>query len=259
MLRKWILPGMIMATLAAAPAFAEEDGGWLADSNFSGNVAITSDYVWRGISQTDRNWAIQGGLDYAAPVGLYVGTWASNVSFGGGIEMDFYGGFANELEMGLSYDVGANYYAYPKAHDGETELNFYEVYLKLGYALPAMGSVEPSVGVGYSYSPDFFGEDGSSHYLNGSLSLTLPAGFSLSGEVGYLDVEGDETTGDGGGLDGDDGFDYVHYRVGAGYSFKGLDFDLSYHAMNEKDFAEDYSGFSKAGDGKVVFTVSRSL
>lgn len=243
------------AVLSTSVAFADASA-WLADDTFSGNVSYTSDYVWRGISQTNRNWALQGGFDYAAPIGLYVGTWASNVSFGGGIEMDFYGGFANELEMGLSYDVGANYYAYPKSMD-ETELNFYEIYGSLGYTLPL--PLEPALGVGYAYSPDFFGEDGRSHYVNGSLGLTLPAGFSLAGEIGYLNVKGDKTTGDGAGLDGDDGFKYVHYRVGAGYSIKGFDFDLSYHAMNETDFAEDYSGFSKAGDGKLVFSVSRSL
>ncbi len=252
MLRKWILPGMVLATLAAAPAFAEEDGGWLADSNFSGNVAITSDYVFRGISQTDSNPAIQGGFDYASPVGLYVGAWASNVAFGGSIEMDWYGGFANEV-AGFSYDLGALYYAYPKSHD-DPEIDFYEVYFKVGYALPAMGSVEPSVGAGYSYSPDFFGEDGTGHYLNGNLSLGLPYGFGLAAEVGYQKVEGDKTTGDGNGLDGEDGFDYVHYRFGASYSLKGFDLDLSYHNTTEADFlGEDIA------DSRFVFTVSRSL
>ncbi|MBE0616861.1 MAG: hypothetical protein IH608_02885, partial [Proteobacteria bacterium] len=103
---------MILATVAIAPALAEEEGGWLAESNFSGNVAMTSDYVFRGISQTDSNPAIQGGFDYASPVGLYVGTWASNVAFGGNIEMDWYGGFSNEV-AGFSYDLGVIYYAYP--------------------------------------------------------------------------------------------------------------------------------------------------
>lgn len=242
------------ALLTASVAVAE--GDLLADENFSGNVGYTSDYVWRGISQTNRNWAIQGGMDYAAPIGVYAGTWASNVSFGGGIEMDFYGGFANELAMGLSYDVGANYYAYPKSYDS-VELNFVEVYGSLGYTLPV--AMEPTVGVGYAYSPDFFGEDGASHYISGSVGLSLPAGFSLGGDIGYLDVEGDKTTGNNAGLDGKDGFDYLHYRVGVGYSVKGFDLDLSYHTMSEDTFAEAYSGFTDAGDGKAVFTVSRSL
>lgn len=255
MSKKWILPTLVVATLALTgplAASAEEEAGWLADSNFSGNVAITTDYVFRGISQTNSNPAIQGGFDYAAPIGLYVGTWASNVSFGGGIEMDWYGGFANEV-AGFSYDLGVIYYAYPKSHD-DPEIDFFEGYLKLGYALPAMGPVEPSVGVGYSYSPDFFGEDGKAHYLNGNVSLGLPYGLGLSGEVGYQTVEGDETTGNGNGLDGDDGFDYIHYRFGVSYAFKGFDLDLSYHNTNESDFLG-----SSIADSRFVFTVSRSL
>lgn len=241
-----------VAALLAASAASAEGGGWLADEAFSGNVALTTDYVWRGVSQSNSNWAVQGGMDYAAPVGLYVGTWASNVAFGGGIEMDFYGGFANALAMGLSYDLGANYYAYPKSGDA-VELNFFELYASLGYALP-IEALPISLGVGYNYSPDFFGEDGAAHYLNGNVSVELPAGFSLSGELGYQTVEGDKTTGNGSGLDGDDGFDYVHYRVGAGYSLKGFDLDVSFHNTTEKDFLGE-----SIADGRFVFTVSRSL
>lgn len=253
MLKHRFLPALALAafTLGAAPALAG-DGGWLDDANFSGNVSIASDYVFRGISQTNSNPAVQGGFDYASPVGLYVGAWASNVAFGGSIEMDWYGGFASEV-AGLSYDLGVIYYAYPKSHD-DPEFNFFEGYLKLGYALPALGPVEPSLGAGYAYSPDFFGEDGKAHYLNGSLSLGLPYGLGLAAEVGWQKVEGDKSTGDGNGLDGDDGFDYVHYRFGAWTSLKGFDLDVSYHNTTEATFL----GRSIADD-RVVFTVSRSL
>lgn len=251
MSKKWIIPALALPLWAAAPALAG-GAGWLDDENFSGNVSIATDYVFRGISQTDSNPAVQGGFDYASPVGLYVGAWASNVAFGGSIEMDWYAGFANEVG-GLSYDLGVIYYTYPKSHD-DPEIDFFEGYLKLGYTLPALGPVEPSVGAGYAYSPDFFGEDGKAHYLNGSLNLGLPYGLGLAGEVGWQKVEGDKTTGDGNGLDGDDGFDYVHYRFGASASVKGFDLDLSYHNTTEATFL----GRSIADD-RVVFTVSRSL
>ncbi len=241
---------VLAATLLTA-SVATAEGDWFADENFSGNVAITSDYVWRGVSQTDSNWAIQGGMDYAAPIGLYLGTWASNVAFGGSIEMDFYAGYANELDMGLSYDVGGNYYAYPKSGD-DVEFNFFEVYASVGYTLPI--EVAPiSVGLGYNYSPDFFGEDGASHYINGNASISI-MDLSWSGEVGYQTVEGDKSTGNNGGLDGKDGFDYIHYRIGIGYSVKGFDFDLSYHNTTEDEFLGE-----SIADGRAVFTVSRSL
>jgi uncharacterized protein (TIGR02001 family) len=251
-LLKKTIPLCAAALLTASAASAA--GDWLGDESFSGNVAVTSDYVWRGVSQTDSNWAIQGGMDYAAPVGLYVGTWASNVAFGGSIEMDFYGGFANELDMGLSYDVGGNYYAYPKSHD-DPEFNFVEIYASLGYTLP-IEAAPIELGLGYNYSPDFFGEDGAAHYINGNASVTLPMDLSLGGEVGYQTVEGDASTGDGEGMDGDDGFDYVHYRIGVGYSVRGFDLDLSYH--NTDSDAQDFFGDS-ISDGRVVFTVSRAL
>lgn len=253
-MRRWIatglLAGLALGTAGAVTAGAEETG-WLADKNFTGNVAMASDYVFRGISQTDSNPAVQGGFDYTSPVGLHVGAWASNVAFGGGIEMDWYAGYANAVG-GLTYDVGAVYYAYPKSHD-DPEIDFWEGFVKLGYALE-IGSVSPTLSVGYSYSPDFFGEDGAAHYVNGKVQVGLPYALSVAAEVGYQTVEGDKTTGDGAGLDGEDGFDYVHYRFGASYGFKGYTLDLSYHNTTESDFlGEDIA------DSRFVFTVSRAL
>ena len=252
---KGLFAGIALASLGAAGTAAAEDGGWLADKNFTGNIAITSDYMFRGVSQTDSNPAVQGGFDYAAPVGLHAGTWASNVAFGGGIEMDWYAGFANTVGA-LTYDVGAIYYSYPKSHDA-TEFNFWEGFLKLGYKFTLAG-LEHSVGVGYNYSPDYFGEDGSAHYVNGKVQFGLPLGIGLAAEVGYQTVEGDKTTGDGAGLDGDDGFDYVHYRFGASYGVKGFTLDLSYHNTTEPNFLAGYAGYDGA-DNRFVFTVSRAL
>ncbi|RMG93796.1 MAG: hypothetical protein D6708_04935 [Candidatus Dadabacteria bacterium] len=245
-----VLASALVAALVCRASAGEP--GWLADQNFTANVAYTSDYVFRGVSQTNSSWAVQGGFDYAAPAGVYLGTWASNVSFGGGVEMDFYGGYAGET-AGFSYDLGVVYYAYPKSHD-DPELNFVEGSLSLGYGLPALGPVTPSVGLSYAYSSDFFGEDGPAHYLAGSLGLDLPWGLSVSGDLGWQTVAGDKTTGGGAGLDGDDGFDYWHYRVGVAASAKGFDLDLSYHNTTEADFLG-----SDLADGRIVFTVSRSL
>ncbi|GAB4257687.1 MAG: TorF family putative porin [Deferrisomatales bacterium] len=256
--KRWIAAALLLLPLALRPGApgASAAEGWLGAENFGGTLAVTTDYVWRGVSQTDRTPAVQGSFGYASPVGLYAGVWASNVEFGGGIEMDWYGGFARELELGLSYDLGVNYYTYPKSHD-PTELDFVEVYLSLGYTLPL--PFGPSLGLGYNYSPDFFGEDGDAHYVRGTAALALPYGLGLNGEVGYLDVQGDQTTGSGAGLDGKDGFDYVHYRVGLAYDLLGFTLDLSWHDTTEAAFLESYSGYKEAADGKLVLTVSRSF
>ena len=79
----------------------------LQAAEFESNVALSNDYVWRGMSQTSEEPAISGGFDIAGDSGLYFGTWASNVEFGDGaaLELDWYAGYANELENGFTYDL----------------------------------------------------------------------------------------------------------------------------------------------------------
>ena len=104
----------------------------LQSAEFESNVAIANDYVWRGMTQTAEEPAISGGFDIAGESGLYFGSWASNVEFGDGaaLELDWYAGYANELENGLSYDIGYLAFTYP----GEDSLDFEEIYFGLGYS-----------------------------------------------------------------------------------------------------------------------------
>ena len=84
------------------------------------NVAVTSDYRYRGISQSRLKPAVSAGVDYALPAGFYVGAWASSIKwvkdFGGDsdVELDLYGGFKGEIMPGLAFDVGALRYQYPR-------------------------------------------------------------------------------------------------------------------------------------------------
>ena len=104
----------------------------LQAAEFESNVALSSDYIWRGMTQTAEEPAISGGFDIAGESGLYFGTWASNVEFGDGaaLELDWYAGYANELDNGFSYDIGYLAYTYP----GEDSLDFEEIYLGVGYS-----------------------------------------------------------------------------------------------------------------------------
>ncbi|HAI96363.1 MAG TPA: hypothetical protein DCL50_02870, partial [Methylococcaceae bacterium] len=99
----------------------------------SGNVALTTDYVWRGVSQTDGSPAIQGGFDADLGNGLYAGVWGSNVDFGGdeSMELDVYAGWAGEFN-GVGVDVGVLHYAYPTSG---TETDFTEVYVGLSMGM----------------------------------------------------------------------------------------------------------------------------
>jgi uncharacterized protein (TIGR02001 family) len=102
---------------AATTAMAADPKAPAPDFEISGNFALVSDYRFRGISQTNRDPALQGGFDLAHKSGFYAGTWASNVSQwanpGGSMEVDFYIGYGTELPMGVGIDVGHTWYQYP--------------------------------------------------------------------------------------------------------------------------------------------------
>lgn len=109
-MRKTLLSAALLASVAAPAAQAQ----------FSANIGAVTDYRFRGISQTNKKPALQGGLDYGFSNGLYVGTWASMVTkdlypAGAGLEVDFYGGWKKELAKDLTLDLGVLYYWYPSA------------------------------------------------------------------------------------------------------------------------------------------------
>lgn len=116
-----------------------------ADSphSFSANLTLTSDYIFRGISQTGGDPAIQGGLDYEHSSGFYLGTWASNVGWlkdfqgytSGNAEIDVYLGFKGDIgKSGFSYDLGAIQYMYTGDRPaGITKADTSELYASLGW------------------------------------------------------------------------------------------------------------------------------
>lgn len=153
--------------LATAVAAVLTSG--VAAAELSANAAITSNYIWRGITQTYDQAAGQGGIDYGHDSGLYAGTWVSNVAFGddntdNGYEMDVYAGFAGEAGK-LGYDVGVITYQYPVT----PEFNFTEVYVS---------GTASIVTIGLNYTVDAAsGNDGGvfdsgDMYVNGSLDFT---------------------------------------------------------------------------------------
>ena len=96
----------------------------------SANVSFTTDYIWRGMTQSDAP-AIQGGFDYAADNGFYAGIWGSNVNFnnGAGSELDYYFGYATEVGS-VGVDVGYISYEYI---DSTPDATFDETYLGLSF------------------------------------------------------------------------------------------------------------------------------
>jgi uncharacterized protein (TIGR02001 family) len=144
----------------------------VAMADFTANAAMGSNYVWRGLTQTENEAAISGGIDYASESGFYVGTWASNVNYGAGDEFSFehdvYGGYAWE-SGDMSFDVGYLYYNYDK--DGK--FDFGEIYGSVGIgAFSATLSVLANTEADEAPGQDFgFGE---ATYL--SLDYAIPVG-----------------------------------------------------------------------------------
>ncbi len=230
-----------IAVLVSVSVHAED-----SPHEISANVSLLTDYLYRGISQTNENFALQGGFDYAhTPTGLYVGVWASNIDFAESLEIDIYGGIAGEFGNGVSWDIGGLYYLYPGS-EAEPEEDFFEAYANLGYTFTDV-QLEPSLGVGVAWSPDFFGEDGDGVYVYGSLDLSLPHDFGVSFYVAHQDIEGDK-------LSGPAGFEYTHYSIGLNRSFGPLDLSVSWN-----DASDECDGGTNELCQAVVFSVGSSF
>jgi uncharacterized protein (TIGR02001 family) len=211
----------IMATPAA-----------IAEGEFSANVAFTTDYVYRGVTQTDGAPTVSGGLDWASD-DFYVGGWMSGVDFGDGssTEVDIYAGFTPTVGM-FDLDLGAIYYIYPDAPD-DPEQNFVEVYAGASTTVSGI-----DLGASYAYSPEFYGETGSAGYTNFTAGTALGENFGIDASVGFSDFY-------------DSGNDsYTDYSVGVTTSVQEY-FDLDFRAIAT-------SGLD-GNDEKFVVTLSRSL
>jgi uncharacterized protein (TIGR02001 family) len=253
-MKRLVFLSMVLAALVCSGIASAEEGTGDWTTYFSATLTFTSDYVFRGVSNSDEDMAVQGSFDWAHPSGFYLGVWGSNSDFGADspVEVDWYGGYANALGP-INYDIAALYYTFP-GNNADPDIEYFEAHLGLSYSFP-IEPVTPTIGVGYNFSPDFYGEDGTAHYVNATLDVALPKGFGVGAEIGYQDVEGDKSTGDGLGMNGNDGFDYTHYKVNGYWSVIGFTFDVAYHATDSD--AEDF--FGDIADSRVVFSVSRSL
>lgn len=140
-MKKTLLMAASLLQLAGA-AQAQESAAALAPT-LSANLALVSDYRYRGISQTRLRPAIQAGADYAGASGWYAGAWASSISWtrdaggSGGVELDLYGGRRGELGAGVGYDAGLLAYAYPSNGlsrvSGWDDADTAEAYVQLGH------------------------------------------------------------------------------------------------------------------------------
>lgn len=241
----------IMALLVPPGASAEEE----SPHSFSANVSVSTDYRFRGISQTTNDPAISGGMDYAyasEPVGIFLGLWASNIDFGetgvsdtADMEIDFYGGLTGTLPVGsgLGWTLGGLYYAYPGSDPSPAltvDYDYFEAYGNLSYDFGSF-----NVGAGVNYSPDYFAETGDGWYYYGDVGIPLPMDFELSGHVGRQEIDDNASFGTP---------DYTDWNIGIAKTWKFFALKLSYVDTDLSD-SECFSGTDFC-DGTALFSVT---
>lgn len=211
------------SALIATPAMAQDDESGIS---VSGNVALVTDYRFRGVGLSNGDPAIQAGIDLALPAGFYVGTWGSSLGTSdtsvtlddglgnladydvggfGGTELNFYGGWSSDVAEGVSVDIGVLYYFYPDAINRDAMMAFappsptgYPTFA--GYAdydtdiLEFYGSVSPTLGpvgltFGLAYAPKQDSLGGTDNlYLYTDAGVEIPGTpISLSAHLGYTD------------------------------------------------------------------------
>ena len=233
--------------LAATPAFADETDP-PSEITITGNVALVSDYRFRGLSFTAGGPAIQGGINVNHKSGFYVGTWASNLEQDaadvyGNMELDLFGGWTGQIASGVTADVGLLYYAYPNGKTGKAE--YFEPYASLSTTL---GPASAKVGVAYAWSQDALG-GGDNVYLYTDWGVGIPSTpISLSAHLGYASgVQSPKLltgAGTGGGLD---------YSIGASVNVtKNLSLGVNYIG-SEGNSIDDFSDDAVVGTLKLSF------
>lgn len=233
----------LAAAFSAGAVHAEE-----AAYDLSFNASVTSDYRYRGISQSRLAPALQGGADFThKATGLYAGTWLSTIKWtkdaggGGEVEMDIYAGKRGDIAGGVSYDVGVLTYAYPsnglKAVPGWSSANTTELYGQLGYG-PAY--------LKYSHSvTDLFGvpDSKNSGYLDIGANFEVASGTTLNLHVGRQGITNSTA-------------DYVDWKVGVTRDFGFVTGSLALVGTNIDTAGPDGKNLSKGG---LVATLTKTF
>lgn len=239
MINKTVKLALLASALAgfASVAHAQEQDGL----TLSGNVGLTSDYRFRGVSQTDESVALQGGLDasykVSEGVNFYVGTWGSTGDKNtiGASEIDVYGGLSGTAGL-ANWKLGAIGYLYSDAANAD----YYELQGELGTNI---GPVAAAAGIMYAPEQDNLG-DNDNWYLYTNLAAAVPnTPVTLKASLGYED--GAMVAGSKGKWD---------WSLGASVDYRQFTFGVAYVDTN-RDLRWARAADENAADSTVVFSV----
>ncbi len=233
-----LLAASTLLVASSVMAWESEDG----QHSTSASVALSTDYVWRGYSQTDNDPAISGSFDYTHSSGFYLGTWASNVDFGddASVEIDLYAGFGGDIgDSGFSYDLGVLRYYY----DGEN-YDWNEYHVSAGYSF---------FSASINYSNNVYDSNEKGIYYTLGFDYDLPMDIALSAGVGFYDYDKNAIS--------TKSENHTDYHIGISKEFAGFGWDLTYTAMDNdgEDFYSTKNGGRDQGDNRFVFTISKSM
>ncbi|GGK58609.1 TorF family putative porin [Amphritea balenae] len=194
---KKILTGLVAAMALTTTVQAAE---------FSATITATSDYRFRGISQTMSDPALQGSIDVAFENGAYIGAWATNVDFDDDAdsEIDYYAGYYNDINDDMAYDIMLAYYTY-QGYSSADDSDYLELMGSLYYG---------DITLGYAYANDYINSGDDYSYISADYS------YGLSEEVS-LDLHAGHSFGDAADS-------YEDYSVGLSTSFEMLDVSVAY-------------------------------
>jgi uncharacterized protein (TIGR02001 family) len=218
------MKAMKIALAAAAATVALSGAAMAEELKLSYNLGVTSDYVFRGVSQTQEDPAFQGGIDASYGIG-YAGVWASNVDFGADdptAEIDLYAGVKPTVGD-TSLDLGVLYYGYVE-DKGLTPGQFGYFELKAA-ASHAFGPA--TLGAAVFYSPEYPGKGGNATYVEGNAAMPVAPKLTLSGAVGHQDIQNYKS--------------YNTWNIGLGYALTDkLTVDVRYHDTDEHGLGKIY-------------------
>jgi len=257
----------VLGALFVMPAFAEDAPAAAAPAAapapaVTSNVTLVSNYLYRGISQTGGNPAVQGGFDYTPTNGFYIGTWGSSISWisdsqaagSSGLELDTYLGYRNSFATDFSYDVGYLRYNYPGHYvKGATKADTDEVYALIGYKW---------ITAKYSYAlGNTFGNANTSgtNYFDLSASYAIgDSGYTVGAHYGIQTFQGSGATitaGDG----TQESLTYSDYRVSVTKDLtNGFAAGLTWSSTNANSAYTNGQGY-KEGQSIVVASLTRTL
>lgn len=212
---------LLSAAAIATPAVAQDTAAPSGPITVSGGASLVSDYRFRGVSQTDRRFAVQGTLTIAHESGFYVSTWGSSiddyVANGGDQEIDLIGGYRKTIG-GTTFDVGGLYYYYPGS--GGVTSDFIEPYASVTHVF---GPATAKAGLAYAPKQHALAATHARDdnlYMYGELGGAIPGtGFTVLGHLGYSHGRSVLTS----GLKG-----YVDWNLGVNYTWKNLTLGVTY-------------------------------